>query len=52
MLPVDSFGEIPLSDEVRANLLSISAAAIDRLLQPECAPLRSRAAPTPGRAAS
>ena len=36
MLPVlDSFGEIPLSDQVRAKLLSISAATIDRLLQPE-----------------
>ena len=36
MLPVlDSFGEIPLSAEVRAKLLSISAATIDRLLQPE-----------------
>ena len=36
MLPVlDSFGEIPLSAEVRAKLLSISAATIDRLLRPE-----------------
>ena len=36
MLPVlDSFGEIPLSAEVRAKLLSISAATIDRLLQRE-----------------
>ncbi len=36
VLPVlDSFGEIPLSDQVRAKLLSISAATIDRLLQPE-----------------
>ena len=41
MLPVlDSFGEIPLSDEVRAKLLSISAATIDRLLQPERARLQ------------
>ena len=41
MLPVlDSFGEVPLSDEVRAKLLSISAATIDRLLQPERARLQ------------
>ena len=41
MLPVlDSFGEIPLSDEVRAKLLSISAATIDRLQQPERARLQ------------
>ena len=40
MLPVlDSFGEIPLSAEVRAKLLSISAATIDRLLQRERARL-------------
>ena len=41
MLPVlDSFGEIPLSAEVRAKLLTISAATIDRLLQRERARLR------------
>ena len=41
MLPVlDSFGEIPLSAEVRAKLLTISAATIDRLLQPERARLQ------------
>ena len=41
MLPVlDSFGEIPLSAEVCAKLLSISAATIDRLLQPERQRLR------------
>ena len=40
MLPVlDSFGEIPLTAEVRAKLLSISAATIDRVLQRERARL-------------
>ena len=40
-LPVlESFGEIPLTTEVRAKLLTISAATIDRLLQHERARLR------------
>ena len=41
MLPLlESFGEIPLTTEVRAKLLTISAATIDRLLQRERARLR------------
>ena len=40
-LPVlESFGEIPLTTEVRAKLLNISATTIDRLLQHERARLR------------
>ena len=40
-LPVlESFGEIPLTTEVHAKLLTISAATIDRLLQHERARLR------------
>ena len=51
MLPVlDSFGEIPLSDQVRAKLLTISPATIDRLQQRERARLqiKGRAHTKPG----
>ena len=51
MLPVlDSFGEIPLTAEVRAKLLTISAATIDRLLQHERArlSLKGRSHTKPG----
>ena len=54
MLPVlDSFGEIPLTAEVRAKLLSISAATIDRLLHHERArlSLKGRSHTKPGHAA-
>ena len=47
---LDSFGEIPLTAEVRAKLLSISAATIDRLLQRERArlSLKGRSHTKPG----
>ena len=51
MLPVlDSFGEIPLTAEVRAKLLTVSAATIDRLLQRERArlSLKGRSHTKPG----
>ena len=47
---LDSFGEIPLTAEVRAKLLTISAATIDRLLQRERArlSLKGRSHTKPG----